>query len=127
MQDELAFQSSNVQLVQLRRLFKDQIVPVEFKTQGVVVFDTDEHVRSETTLQALADTEASLQEGRCRDAGNASGINDGQRADLGVCEGVRSLGRAPVARLVAYAHAGRSAYMGIARSRRHDWLWSAPA
>lgn len=35
--------------------FKSQILPVELKTRkGVQVFDTDEHVRPETTLESLA-------------------------------------------------------------------------
>ena len=35
--------------------FKEQIVPVEVKTRkGTVLFDTDEHVRADTTLEALA-------------------------------------------------------------------------
>jgi acetyl-CoA C-acetyltransferase len=117
MQDELAFQSQQRAARAIAEgRFKDQIVPVEFKTRkGVVVFDTDEHVRSETTLQALAALKPAFKKDGVVTAGNASGINDGAAAlILASAEGVRSLGRAPVARLVAYAHAGVDpAYMGI--------------
>jgi acetyl-CoA C-acetyltransferase len=116
-QDELAFQSQQRAARAIAEgRFKDQIVPVEFKTRkGVVVFDTDEHVRGETTLQALAALKPAFKKDGVVTAGNASGINDGAAAlILASAEGVRSLGRAPVARLVAYAHAGVDpAYMGI--------------
>jgi acetyl-CoA C-acetyltransferase len=117
MQDELAFQSQQrAARAIVEGRFKDQIVPVEFKTRkGVVVFDTDEHVRGETTLQGLAAMKPAFKKDGIVTAGNASGINDGAAAlILASAEGVRSLGRAPVARLVAYAHAGVDpAYMGI--------------
>jgi acetyl-CoA C-acetyltransferase len=116
-QDELAFQSQQRAARAIAEgRFKDQIVPVEFKTRkGVVVFDTDEHVRGETTLQALAAMKPAFKKDGVVTAGNASGINDGAAAlVLASAEGVRSLGSAPVARLVAYAHAGVDpAYMGI--------------
>src|SRR6202795_1982752 len=117
MQDELAFQSHHAAAAAIAEgRFKDQIVPVESKTRkGVVVFDTNEHVRGETTLQALATLKPAFKKDGVVTAGNASGINDGAAAlILASAEGVRSLGRAPVARLVAYAHAGVDpAYMGI--------------
>jgi acetyl-CoA C-acetyltransferase len=117
MQDELAFQSQQRAARAIAEgRFKDQIVPVESKTRkGVVVFDTDEHVRGETTLQALATLKPAFKKDGVVTAGNASGINDGAAAlILASAEGVRSLGRAPLARLVAYAHAGVDpAYMGI--------------
>ncbi len=91
-------------------------MPVEIKTRkGVVVFDTDEHVRADTTLQALSTLKPAFKKDGVVTAGNASGINDGAAAlVLASAAGMRSLGRAPVARLVAYAHAGVDpAYMGI--------------
>jgi acetyl-CoA C-acetyltransferase len=117
MQDELAFQSQQrAARAIVEGRFKDQIVPVEIKTRkGVVVFDTDEHVRADTTLQALSTLKPAFKKDGVVTAGNASGINDGAAAlVLASAAGMRSLGRAPVARLVAYAHAGVDpAYMGI--------------
>ena len=97
--------------------FKDQIVPVEIKTRkGVVVFDTDEHVKASTTVEVLAGMKPAFKkENGTVTAGNASGINDGAGAVV-LAEGARAkaLGLKPLARLVGYAHAGvEPAYMGI--------------
>jgi len=97
--------------------FKEQIVPVEIKTRkGVVVFDTDEHVKASTTVEVLAGMKPAFKkEGGTVTAGNASGINDGAGAVV-LAEGgrVKALDLKPLARLVGYAHAGvEPAYMGI--------------
>jgi acetyl-CoA C-acetyltransferase len=117
MQDELAFHSQQRAARAIAEgRFKDQIVPVELKTRkGVVVFDTDEHVRGETTLQALTQLRPAFKKDGVVTAGNSSGINDGAAAlVLASAEEVRALGLTPLARLVAYAHAGVDpAYMGI--------------
>ncbi len=89
--------------------FKDQILPVTLKTRkGEVVFDTDEHVRGDVTLEGLAKLKPVFQrENGTVTAGNASGLNDGaaalvlMQADTAARRGVK-----PLARLVAYAHAG---------------------
>ncbi|OJZ15877.1 MULTISPECIES: acetyl-CoA C-acyltransferase family protein [Variovorax] len=88
--------------------FKSQIVPVEVRTRKeTVTFDTDEHVRGDTTHEQLAKMKAAFREGGSVTAGNASGINDGAGAlVLASGEGVRSAGLKPLARLVSYAHAG---------------------
>ena len=96
--------------------FKDQIVPVEIKTRkGTVVFDTDEHVRAGTTVEALSQMKPAFKKDGVVTAGNASGINDGAAAVvLASGERVKALGLKPQARLVGYAHAGvEPAYMGI--------------
>jgi len=97
--------------------FTEQIVPVEIKTRkGVVVFDTDEHVKASTTVEVLAGMKPAFKkEGGTVTAGNASGINDGAGAVvLAEGERVKALGLKPLARLVGYAHAGvEPAYMGI--------------
>jgi acetyl-CoA C-acetyltransferase len=96
--------------------FKEQIVPVEIKTRkGTVVFDTDEHVRAGTTVEALAQMKPAFKKDGVVTAGNASGINDGAAAVvLASSERVKALGLRPIARLVGYAHAGvEPAYMGI--------------
>jgi acetyl-CoA C-acetyltransferase len=97
--------------------FKEQIVPIEIKTRkGVVVFDTDEHVKAATTVEVLAGMKPAFKkETGTVTAGNASGINDGAGAVV-LAEGARAkaLGLKPLARLVGYAHAGvEPAYMGI--------------
>ncbi|HWK55030.1 MAG TPA: acetyl-CoA C-acyltransferase family protein [Hyphomicrobiales bacterium] len=118
MQDELAALSQQRAAAAIEAgRFKEQIVGVEIKTRkGVVVFDTDEHVRADTTVQMLAGMKPAFKkEGGSVTAGNASGINDGAAAVV-LAEGarVKALGLKPLARLVGYAHAGvEPAYMGI--------------
>jgi acetyl-CoA C-acetyltransferase len=89
--------------------FKAQIVPVEIATRkGTVQFDTDEHVKPDTTVEVLAKMKPAFKkEGGTVTAGNASGINDGAAAlVLATGAAVRRLGLKPLARLVSYAHAG---------------------
>ncbi len=88
--------------------FKDQILPIEVKERkGTRLFDTDEHVRSDVTLDSLAKLKAVFKKEGTVTAGNASGINDGAAAlvlmDAGTAE---KKGLKPMARLVAYGHAG---------------------
>jgi len=116
-QDRLAVQSQQRAAAAIAAgRFKEQIVPLEIKTRkGVVVFDTDEHVRADTTLETLAGMRPAFKKDGLVTAGNASGINDGAGAVL-LAEGARAkaLGLTPIARLVGYAHAGvEPAYMGI--------------
>ena len=97
--------------------FVEQIVPVEVKVRGKPVrFATDEHVRGETTREDLAKlpTIFKKEQGTVT-AGNASGINDGAAAlVLAGAKTVAGLAHKPLARLVAYGHAGVDpALMGI--------------
>ena len=118
MQDELAVVSQQRAAAAIAAgRFKDQIVPVEIATRkGIVLFDTDEHVRGNTTVETLAGMKPAFKkEGGTVTAGNASGINDGAGAVLMMSgEAVKAHNAKPLARLVGYAHAGvEPAYMGI--------------
>ncbi|HRH18821.1 MAG TPA: acetyl-CoA C-acyltransferase family protein [Aquabacterium sp.] len=98
-------------------IFKDQIVPVEIKTRkGVVLFDTDEGVKGDTTVDALGKMKPAFkkEEGTVT-AGNASTLNDGAGAVvMASAEKAKALGLKPLARLVSYGHAGvEPEYMGI--------------
>lgn len=97
--------------------FKSQIVPVALKNKrGSAEFSVDEHVRPEVTAQNLADLRPIfLTEGGTVTAGNSSGINDAAAAVLlASADSVRKHNLVPLARLVAYAHAGvEPAYMGM--------------
>jgi len=89
--------------------FKSQIVPITIKTRkGEVVFDTDEHVKPDTTMETLAKMKAVFKkEGGSVTAGNASGINDGAAFFvLADAETAKKAGHKPIARLVSYAIAG---------------------
>jgi acetyl-CoA C-acetyltransferase len=97
--------------------FKEQILPIVQKTRkGDVVFDTDEHFRTGCTLADMAKLKPAFQkENGTVTAGNASGINDAAAAVLLMDSKVaQQRGCKPMARLVAYAHAGVDPkYMGI--------------
>lgn len=88
--------------------FKDQIVPVEVKTRkGVVAFDTDEHVRADASLDAMAGLRPVFQKDGTVTAGNASGINDGAAAVvLASGDAVQKHGLKPMAKILAWGHAG---------------------
>jgi len=117
-QDQLALQSQQRAAAAIEAgYFKEQIVPVEIATRkGPVRFDTDEHVRGNTSLEVLAGMKPAFQkDGGSVTAGNASGLNDGAAAVVLVAgDRLASLNAKPLARLVGYAHAGvEPAYMGI--------------
>jgi acetyl-CoA C-acetyltransferase len=86
--------------------FASQIVPVEIKTRkGVEQFTTDEHVRKDAKLEDMAKLKAVFKKDGTVTAANASGINDGAAAVV-LMEGKAAKNLKPMARLVAYAHAG---------------------
>lgn len=88
--------------------FRSQILPVELKTRkGVTVFDSDEHVRHDATIDDLKKLKPAFKKDGTVTPGNASGINDGAAAVvLMERAAAEKQGRKPLARLVAYAHAG---------------------
>jgi acetyl-CoA C-acetyltransferase len=89
--------------------FKDQIVPIELKSRkGTVLFDTDEHIRHDATLEDMAKLKpVFLKENGTVTAGNASGINDAAAAlVLMERKAADKAGLKPLARLVSYGHAG---------------------
>ena len=117
-QDQLALQSQQRAAAAIEAgYFKEQIVAVEIATRkGTVRFDTDEHVRANTSLEVLAGMKPAFQkDGGSVTAGNASGLNDGAAAVVLVAgDRLAALNAKPLARLVGYAHAGVDpAYMGI--------------
>ncbi|WP_038796765.1 beta-ketothiolase BktB, partial [Burkholderia mallei] len=97
--------------------FKDQILPIEIASRkGTVVFDADEHVRHDASLDDFTKLKPVFaKENGTVTAGNASGINDAAAAVVLMERGVADKrGAKPLARLVSYAHAGVDpAYMGI--------------
>jgi acetyl-CoA C-acetyltransferase len=88
--------------------FKTQITPVEIPARKApIIFDTDEHVRGETTSESLAGLRPAFKKDGSVTAGNASGLNDGGAAVV-LVSGAEAARRSkkPMARLVAYGHAG---------------------
>jgi acetyl-CoA C-acetyltransferase len=96
--------------------FKSQIVTVELPSRkGPVPFDTDEHVREDVSAASLSGLKPAFKKDGSVTAGNASGLNDGGAA-LVLASGaaVERRGLKPMARLVAYGHAGVDPeYMGL--------------
>jgi len=88
--------------------FKEQIVAVVTQgRKGETRFDTDEHVKPDTTAESLAKMKPAFKKEGSVTAGNASGLNDGAGAVvLASADAVKSHGLKPLARLVGYAHAG---------------------
>ncbi len=88
--------------------FKDQILPIELKSKkGTVVFDTDEHVRMNATIDDMTKLRTVFQKDGTVTAGNASGLNDAAAATVLMERSVaEKKGLKPLARLVAYGHAG---------------------
>ena len=117
-QDALALEShQRAERATAAGYFKDQIVPVMLKSRkGEVAYTTDEHFRTNATLEDFAKLKPVFaKENGTVTAGNASGINDAAAAVVLMEAGAaKARGVKPLARLVAYAHAGVDPkYMGI--------------
>ena len=88
--------------------FKDQITPIKItKKREEFAFDTDEHVRGETTADGLASLRPAFDKEGQVTAGNSSGINDGAAAlILGNAEKVEKSNKSPLAKIVSYGFGG---------------------
>lgn len=111
-QDELAVRSHRRAVAaQQSGIFADEIVPVQVRTRrGTTLVDSDEHPRSDASLEALGALRPVLG-GSNPDAtvtaGNASGQNDGAAVCVVTHPGnAERLGLRPLARLVSWAVAG---------------------
>lgn len=110
-QDALALESQRrAAAAQAEGRFKEQIVPIVKKTRkGDVIFDTDEHLKPNTTMETLAKMRPAFKKDGTVTAGNASGINDGASFFvLAAADVAANSGHKPMARLVSYAVAGVS-------------------
>ncbi|MCA1618842.1 MAG: acetyl-CoA C-acetyltransferase [Acidobacteria bacterium] len=109
-QDEYALNSHRKAAAAIRAgKFKDEILPVEIpqKKGAPLVFDTDEPVREDTSLEALGKLRPAFREKGTVTAGNAPGVNDGASALVVTSEErARALGVEPLARVAAQATSG---------------------
>jgi acetyl-CoA acetyltransferase family protein len=108
-QDEFALLSQKraARASQAGRL-KEEIVPIEIKgKKGVTLFDSDDHMRPDTTIEGLAKLRPAFSKDGFVTAGNASGIVDGA-ACLVIAdeEAARRLEAKPVGRILSWAVAG---------------------
>ncbi len=108
-QDRFALESHHRAANALEKgYFASQIVPVEVKTKkGPVAFTVDEHVRRDAKIEDMQKLKPAFKKDGTVTAGNASGINDAAAAVVMMEAGAaKTRGLKPMARLVAYAHAG---------------------
>jgi acetyl-CoA C-acetyltransferase len=87
--------------------FKDEIVPIEVKQKkDTIIVDTDEPIRGDTTLDALAKLKPAFQQGGTVTAGNAPGLSDGASATVVVDQDfAKANGLSVLARITGYASA----------------------
>jgi acetyl-CoA acetyltransferase family protein len=88
--------------------FTDEVVPVEIKTRkGTTLFERDDHMRPDTTLEGLAKLRPAFSKDGSVTAGNASGIVDGAAAVvIAGDEAARRLEASPLGRIVSWGIAG---------------------
>jgi acetyl-CoA C-acetyltransferase len=109
-QDEYALNSHRKAAEAIKEgKFKDEIVPVEIpqKKGAAIVFDTDEPVRGDTSIESLGKLKPAFKKDGTVTAGNAPGVNDGASAVVVTSdERAKSLGVEPLARIVGQATSG---------------------
>ncbi|HLH63639.1 MAG TPA: acetyl-CoA C-acetyltransferase [Ktedonobacteraceae bacterium] len=105
-QDHFAFESHQKALAATSAgRFKDEIVPIEVKQKkGLLVVDSDEPIRGDTSMDALAKLMPVFEEGGTVTAGNAPGLSDGASATVVVdSDFARANGMNTLARIIGYA------------------------
>jgi acetyl-CoA C-acetyltransferase len=117
-QDQFAFLSQqNAERAIKSNKFRDEIigVPIPQGRGGSSVFDTDEHPRFGTTLEALSQLKPAFKKNGTITAGNASGLNDGASAVVVMSRRkVKELGIHPLVSIRSYASIGvKPEIMGI--------------
>ncbi|HZJ43115.1 MAG TPA: acetyl-CoA C-acetyltransferase [Pyrinomonadaceae bacterium] len=89
--------------------FKDEIVPVEIPQRkgAALIFDTDETVREDTSVESLSKLKPAFKKDGTVTAGNAPSVNDGASAVVVTSlRRARQMGVEPMARIVAQATSG---------------------
>ena len=90
--------------------FRDEILQLEIpqkKKKEPIRFETDESPRRDSSMEALSRLRPAFDKEGTVTAGNAPGVNDGAAAlVVTTAEKAASLGRAPLARIRAYATTG---------------------
>ena len=108
-QDEFALSSQNKAAAAIENnQFANEIASIVIKTRREeIIFDTDEFVRPNTTLESLAKLRPAFKKDGTVTAGNASGINDGAACVVLMSETrAKELGLEVLAYIDGYASAG---------------------
>jgi acetyl-CoA C-acetyltransferase len=107
--DEFAAESqARASAAQSAGYFKDQIAPLTLKKgRKDIKFDNDEFIRSETTVESLANLRPAFAKDGLVTAGNSSGINDGTASIvLADSDSITKHNAVPLARIVSYGYGG---------------------
>src|SRR5216110_100275 len=117
LQDEYALRSQRAAKRALDAgFFAEEITPVEIKNRkGTTIFDHDDHMRPETTMEGLGKLRPAFSKDGFVTAGNASGIVDGAASLVIAGEDfVKNRDIKPMGRIVSWAYAGvEPEFMGI--------------
>jgi len=109
-QDLFAFNSQRkASRAQERGRFKDELVSVKIPQRkgDPIIFDKDEFIRPNTSLEVLAKLKPAFKKNGSVTAGNSSGLNDGAAAMLLASEnGVKENNLVPIAKIVSSAVVG---------------------
>lgn len=108
-QDEYALRSHQLGATAVSEgRFAEEIAPIEVqKGRKSFTVDTDDHIKPETTLEALSGLRAAFGKDGTVTAGNASGIVDGAAAlALATADEAKSLGLKPMARIRSWGICG---------------------
>jgi acetyl-CoA C-acetyltransferase len=109
MQDEFAVASQHkASAASKSGRFKDEIAPVTVKgRKGDTIVETDEYIRHDSDIAAMAKLKPAFNKDGTVTAGNASGLNDGAAA-LVLMSGAEAQrrGLTPIARIASFATAG---------------------
>jgi acetyl-CoA acyltransferase len=125
-QDEYAYHSHMKAVKALEAgIFEEQIIPVEFEevyvgpdgkqVRETIVFDKDEHVRPDTTVEVLSKLRPVFKQGGTVTPGNSSPLSDGAAGVIVMeAEKAAKLGISPLARFVGFNVGGvRPEVMGV--------------
>jgi acetyl-CoA C-acetyltransferase len=112
-QDAFAAEShSRAAAATAQGVFRDEILPVEIpsakKGTAPTLFEVDESIRPDTTIEALSRLKPAFKEGGTVTAGNAPGVSDGAAALVVMsADRARALDLKPIAMIRAQAVSGR--------------------
>lgn len=127
-QDEYAYGSQmKAAKAQREGKFKDEIIPLEVRVskKETKIFDQDEFVRADSTIEKLAKLRPAFKKDGTVTAGNASGINDcGAAVVVMEASRAKEKGLKPIVKVVDAAVAGVDpAYMGLGPVPAVRKLW----
>lgn len=89
-------------------IFKEEIVPVTIQNRKEeITIEVDEHIKDNTTIEALNKLKPAFKKDGTVTAGNSSGINDGAASVIVASEkAVEEKGLSPIARIVSWGIKG---------------------